>query len=65
MDEPLPQKDPPAIPQPKLPRVGVSVLVIHEERELMAYLDSRGNWRDAENGNVLPGHVKILNRGQP
>jgi hypothetical protein len=43
-----------------LPEVGVGVRVMHEGRQLTAYLDSQGNWRDEHNGDVLCGHVMIL-----
>jgi hypothetical protein len=60
MNDDLPPKGPENTPANNLPLPGKTVRVWHEGRERMAYLDSKGEWRDDLLGYVLPGQVKVL-----
>ena len=60
MNDDLPPKNPKSTPTNNLPPAGKTVRVWYEGRERMAYLDSKGEWRDDLLGYVLSGQVKLL-----
>jgi len=43
-----------------LPKVGVGVRVTHDGRELRAYRNGQGKWRDYNNGDLLAGEVRVI-----
>ena len=51
-------------PGEMLPKVGVAVRVRHEGRELMAYRNGQGKWRDYYNGDLLAGEVQVIESSQ-
>ena len=51
-------------PAEMLPKVGVAVRVRHEGRELMAYRNGQGKWRDYYNGDLLAGEVQVIESSQ-
>jgi hypothetical protein len=60
MNDDLPAKDHKDILSNNFPPVGKTVMVWNEGRELMAYLDKNGEWRNHLLGYVLAGQVKVL-----
>jgi hypothetical protein len=60
MHENVAPKDQENDPSKGFPPVGTTVRICYEGRERLAYLDSKGQWRDDLNGEVLVGKVKIL-----
>ena len=60
MSKKLSAKDGGNEPDKAPPRVGVALRVRHEGRELLAYRNGQGKWRDYYNGDVLNGEVPII-----
>ena len=47
-------------PENMLPKVGVGARVTHDGRELRAYRNGQGKWRDYNNGDLLAGEVRVI-----